>query len=149
MKQYLNRETRETMLTAMVVVTRINELVKTQAVTPEEKRLLRTAATNLQKASDQMVRRVGPDGAKQFLRMVDTTRLVWMDNPAARAKLNEPEQYHFTSDDLDPVLAVLMTPCKQCQGEAVCATRTFFERVLAPEYNDGHPRCPYAHKEAE
>lgn len=145
---YLNKDARDTMLTAMVAATRLSELTDTKMVAPDERKLLRQASTSIKKAMDLMVIRIGIKGAQQLLRMVDRNRLIWVDSSSADRELKKTEHYSFTSDELDPVLDELMDPCKECFGQSDCAKRVLFDRVQAPEYNAEHSICQYAHREA-
>lgn len=145
---YLNKDARDTLLTAMVAAERLTELTATRQVAPAERKLLRQASTSIKKAMDLIVLRVGPAGGKQLIRMVDTSKLVWLDNGQADAELKKTSTYEFTSDELDPLLEEIMTPCTECYGSSDCAKRALFDRMQAPEYNADHDVCQYAHKEA-
>jgi hypothetical protein len=145
---YLNKDARDTMLTAMVAATRLTELTATKQVSPEERKLLRQASTSIKKAMDLIVVRVGLAGAQQLLRMVDRNRLIWVEAPMADIALQKTENYSFTSDELDPILDELMEPCTRCTGMSDCAKRVLFDRVQAPEYNADHDVCQYAYQEA-
>lgn len=142
---YLNKDARDTMLTATVAAERLKELTATKAVSAEERKLLRQAATSITKAFDLMVRRLGAEGARSLLRTVNTSKLVWMENAMADLELNKEAQYHFTTKELDPILDELMGSCNSCFGTSECAKRNLFERAGAPEYSADHKVCPYSH----
>lgn len=145
MKSYLNRADREHHLIMMVLWERIGAwLSKTSCLSPDERRRIKTAGTNLERASDSIIRRMDADYAKRIVRQLKNAelRVFDRDNMALRS---EPDTVNIRLDDMYDLSSFALQGCIGCQrcDYKQCDRYQLFMRLDVPVATDEPEKCPY------
>nr|WP_319488605.1 DUF5651 domain-containing protein [uncultured Caproiciproducens sp.] len=114
MKNYLNKNDREHNLIILVVWERLNSWLKTQtALTPTERKYLKTASTFLIKASDSIIGRMDNNFAEKLRRDIKASDFVIIN----KFDVTHSKEYGYVSiqqDDLYDLASYALSECVNC-----------------------------------
>lgn len=145
MKKYLNREDREHHLGMLVLWDYVGSWVeKTNCLTKEEKKKLRTAMTNILHASDSIVARLDESYAQKLLRDIKNNELHLIDK-VSRGRAKEKDAVNIFIDDLYDLANYALGDCMGCGGKDFkeCERYKLFFKLNIPVAQEDTDDCPY------
>lgn len=144
MKTYLNRADREHHVTILVLWDYLNNwLEKTNCLTVEERKRIKTAATHLLHASDSIIERLDSDYARTLLRAAKDTQ-IRMSSKTSSVQ-DGANTVNVSIDDLYDMSCYALTECKNCkrQDHKNCEKYQLFLRLDIPPAQEETDGCPY------
>lgn len=145
MKTYMNRIDREHHLMILIFWDYLgNWLEKTNCLSKEERKRLKTANTHLLRTSDSIVQRMEYDYAKKIMRDAKNIEIRIADRTADRLKYSESGTY-IDIEDLYDLGSFALRECKDCKKEPhkECKRYQLFMKLNIPVAQEQTAGCPY------
>lgn len=145
MKTYMNRIDREHHIFMLVAWDYLNAwLKKTNCLSPEERKRVKTATTHMLRASDSIVARMDKDYAKKLLREAGNVEI----NMGYKSKIKRDDQEETVKiklDDLYDLASHALTECVDCKDKNFkkCDKYKLFMKLNIPVAQEQTDGCPY------
>lgn len=145
MKTYMNRIDREHHMFMLIAWDYLNTwLEKTNCLTPQERKRVKTATTHLLRTSDSIVARMDRDYAKKIIRDAGSIE-VRMDYKSTIKRDNQEETVEIKLDDLYDIANHALAECVGCKNKRFkrCEKYKLFMKLDIPVAQEQTDGCPY------
>ena len=145
MKTYMNRIDREHHIFILVAWDYLNAwLEKTNCLSPEERKRIKTATTHLLRVSDSLVARIDKDYAKKLIREARNIEIS-MGYKSKIKRNNQEETLEIKLDDLYDLASHALTECVDCKDKNFkkCEKYKLFMKLNIPVAQEQTDGCPY------
>lgn len=145
MKTYMNRIDREHHLMILIIWDYLGSwLEKTNCLTKDERKRIKTATTHLLRASDSIVGRLEQDYARKIIKDAKNIEIRIADRTADRLKYSESGTY-IDIEDLYDLGSFALRECKDCKKEPhkECKRYQLFMKLNIPVAQEQTAGCPY------
>lgn len=145
MKTYMNRIDREHHVFMLVAWDYLNTwLEKTNCLSPEERKRVKTATTHLLRASDSLVARMDKDYTKKLLREVGNIEIS-MGHKSKIKRDNQEETVEIKLDDIYDLASHALAECVDCKDKNFkkCDKYKLFMKLNIPVAQEQTDGCPY------
>ena len=154
-KQYLNKEERDNFLGFSGLGIYLRRRLKKwgKNLTSDERRRLRTALTNIEKAQSSIINRLPNNEAMKILRSSKEhdVRVLTLEGAQAlekRAKQDYEKNLHIKFEEMETIAThMLMHNCYKCKMSCYeCMYHSMMSRFLIPGLNS-EDNCPYSYND--
>lgn len=145
MKTYMNRIDREHHLMILIIWDYLGSwLEKTNCLTKDERKRIKTATTHLLRASDSIVGRLEQDYARKIIKDAKNIEIRIYDRLNASLKHTEGGRY-IDVEDLYDMASYSLKECRGCRGKKhkECERYQLFMKLNIPVAQEQTDGCPY------